>query len=965
MAEDTEFGTGTSEPVRVLLVACCLLAVVVAGTVVPALSAGEGDGVAGSPIESTLPEGAVAGGGADLPDGGSGGPDSGDGGESGLGALNPGSFAGVGGPVDENAFRSQDATTHFVVRSAEPAYWRTGAYGKYAGSGWRREGDTTPYEGPLPGSSANGSLTTYEVTLNRSATALPTVWRPRTVEGVDNPAVTDRRALRPAEPLDPGTTFTGTSDRPARDPTLLRSTGGDYPEAIEERYTALPDSVPDRVGEFTDNLTADAEGPYGTARTIEAWLEENKEYSLNVSRRGENIADSFIFEMERGYCEYYATSMVVMLRSQGVPARYVVGYSTGQQVAENTYQVRSLNAHAWVEVYFEGVGWVKFDPTPGGARLNAEQSAVRDQEPTARYSPIERGSPGEQFAPDSDPVDSDPVDTEGPTRRTDSGVRIALDRQPVPGATVEVTLTENASPVPGREVLFNGEPVGTTDRDGTVVGAVPYTGRLNVTLGEPAFGDQPANGTFRSRVGAAPLFARDTPSLPQVTYPVETNATVTITGQPRAGGNVTVVATVDGLPVRDAVVRVGGETVPRTGVNRTGAGDDVTLVGSEAVTRTDVDGRAEVPLPEEPGNVTIAVERDPVRGETTVRVPALSVEVEPTAPLALPLTEARVTARLGDEPLAGAPVSVGGERVTTTDANGTATVTLPVSGSATVAVSDGPLTAEGTVDGLLLHLLLVLTGLAAAAGGLVLGARRLGHGPRGLLSVARRLPGLAVRYVRLALVVVATQGGELLRVGLAGLRGALGALAALLRGRASAADLRARLRAWYRRRRPGRAPRGGAVAAGGTDGERVTVRAAWRRLVGRLSVRQPETKTPGELAAHAVERDGLPAGAVRTLRDAFREVEYGARPADDRLQRVQSALAAVERASDRDAGATEGAGPRGAGDTDAPSADAAGEGTAADGGTTAAGPVAGGTHATDGNADAGATDTSTDQKGGS
>mgnify|MGYP006885844454 FL=1 len=63
MAEDTEFGTGASrEYARVLLVACCLLAVVVAGTVVPALSTGEGDGVAGSPIESTLPDGAVAGG---------------------------------------------------------------------------------------------------------------------------------------------------------------------------------------------------------------------------------------------------------------------------------------------------------------------------------------------------------------------------------------------------------------------------------------------------------------------------------------------------------------------------------------------------------------------------------------------------------------------------------------------------------------------------------------------------------------------------------------------------------------------------------------------------------------------------------------------------------------------------------------------------------------------------------------
>ena len=955
MAEDTEFGTGTSrEYVRVLLVACCLLAVVVAGTVVPALSTGDGDGVAGSPIESTLPDDAVAGGGADVPsDGSSGSGPDGDSGSS-LGALNPGSFAGVGGPVDENAFRSQEARTHFIVRSTEPAYWRTGAYGEYAGSGWGRSGDTTPYDGPIATGGANGTDVRYEVTLNRSATTLPTVWRPRTVEGVEEVAITDRRAVLPAEPVSPGTTVTGTSDRPPSDPAILRSAGQDYPDAIEEQYASLPDSVPDRVKEFTDDLTADADNPYEAAQTVEAWLEANKEYSLNVSRRSENIADTFIFEMDRGYCEYYATSMVVMLRSQGVPARYVVGYSTGQQVAENTYQVRSLNAHAWVEVYVENVGWVKFDPTPGGARLESEQSAIRDQEPTVQYSPTERGSPGETFTPGGNGTgDSGTVESEGPSRRTDSGVLVSLDRRPVPGATVKVTLTENVSPVAAARVSFNGEAVGVTDENGSLVATVPYADRLEIEVETPernlVYVDEPANatnvtddggttrdGTADSRptapLGAGPppdnyaLFTVG-PGLNAVSYPVDTNATVAVAGRPRAGGSVTVVASIGRFPVRDAQVLVGGEAVTRTDVNQATAGDDVTLVGGETVTQTDVDGRAEVPLPEEPGNVTIAVERGPVSGETTVQVPALSVDVEPTAPLALPLTEAQVTARLGGRPLAGAPVSVGGERVATTDANGTATVTLPVSGSATVTVSDGPLTAGGTVDGLLLHLLLVLAGLAAAVGGLVLGARRLGYGLRGLLALAWRLPRLAVEYAQLALVVLATGGGDLLRTGLASLRQALGALAALLRGRASVSGLRTRLTAWYRERAPGRGPGGGPVGASGGGEGRVTVRAAWRRLVEGLSVRRPETKSPGELAAHGVERDGLPADAVHTLRDTYREVEYGSRSADDRLERVQSALVAVERASDPDGNATAGADR----DTDA----AVSTGAAADGGTTA------------------------------
>ena len=922
MAEDTEFGTGASrEYARVLLVACCLLAVVVAGTVVPALSTGEGDGVAGSPIESTLPDGAVAGGGAEVPDGGSGGSGS-DGDGGGLGALNPGSFAGVGGPIDENAFRSQDATDHFTVRSTEPAYWRTGAYDEYAGSGWARSGDTTPYDGPIAGSSANGSVTTYEVSLNRSATTLPTVWRPRTVEGLDDIAVTDRRAVVPTEELPPGTSFTATSDRPSRDPAVLRSAGQDYPDAVEERYATLPDSVPDRVGAFTDNLTADADTPYETAQTVEAWLEANKEYSLNASRRGEDIADSFIFKMEQGYCEYYATSMAVMLRSQGVPARYVVGYSTGQQVAESTYQVRSLNAHAWVEVYFEGVGWVKFDPTPGGARLRSEQSAVEEQQPAADYDPRERGSPEETFTPGDSTVDPDPGGDEGPSRRTEEGVQVSLDRRPVPGANVTVTLTENSSPVTAARVLFNGEAVGVTGDDGRLVATVPYTDRLVIDVETSernlVYVDQPANATgvpdesrTAVRLGAGPSAPSGQPLVTvgptedTVSYPVDTDATVAVAGQPRAGGNVTVIASIDRLPVRDAAVRVGGETVTRTNDN----------------------GRADVRLPPTTGNVTVTVERRPVSGETTVEVPALSVEVEPTAPLALPLTEATVTARLGDQRLAGAPVSVDGEQVATTGINGTATVTLPLSGSAAVAVSDGSLTARETVDRLFVHLLLVLAGLAAAVGGLVVGAMRLGHGPRGLLALVRRLPGLAVKYAQLALVMLVTGGGDLLRAGLASLRQTAGALAALLKGRASVADLRARLGVWYRRRRPGRSPGGRGVTASGTDEGQVTVRTAWRRLVDGLSVRRPETKTPGELAAHAVERDGLPAGAVGTLRDTFREVEYGGRPTDGRLERVQSALVAVERAGDPDAGA----------DADT----ATSTGAATDGGTAVGGPPTG------------------------
>jgi len=90
--------------------------------------------------------------------------------------------------------------------------------------------------------------------------------------------------------------------------------------------------------------------------------------------------------MDAGYCTYYATTMVTMLRSQDVPARFVTGYTDGERVDEDRQVVRGLNAHAWVEVYFPEYGWVQFDPTPGGPREAVREQNLqqaRDNEETA------------------------------------------------------------------------------------------------------------------------------------------------------------------------------------------------------------------------------------------------------------------------------------------------------------------------------------------------------------------------------------------------------------------------------------------------------------------------------------------------------------------------------------------------------------------------------------------------------
>jgi transglutaminase-like putative cysteine protease len=899
---DSSLGTpGSRDTVRIALVVCCLLATVLAGTLLPGLTGGLADSPAGSMVPGDSLDGNAT---AGAPGGSAGSlarPAAGEGvsgGSGSLGALDPGDRTDVGGAVGQgNPYRSRDPAIHMTVRSPEPAYWRTGAYDTYTGSGWARNGGSRPYSGALGGGSVSGSSVQYQVTLGRSATALPTVWRPRSVDGVEGLRVTEDRALRSAQPLGSGTTYTAVSRRPPREPALLRATGRDYPAAIRQRY-ADPDVASDRLRRLTDAITAGTGNPYDAALAVERWLEAEKSYSLAASRTGEGIAETFVFRMEEGYCEYFATSMAVMLRSQGIPARYVVGYSTGQQVQEDVYSVRGLNAHAWVEVYFEEVGWVKFDPTPGSARLEGERRALQRSQPGTDYAPRERGSPGEAFTPEgsgdgagdgtSDAAGATPTretpsltdlgPTEnGTTERTPDGYQIRLNRSAVPGARVLVSVTGPRGGVAGVLVAFNGRPVGRTNANGVVTGTVPYARELRVTLGDGSGRRiDPSGAAF----GTDRLY-RVASRRSDLTVPVETNASIAVTGDRLPGATVGVAAAVGDLPVRNATVRVGGESVATT----------------------DDDGRARVALPATPGNVSVAVERGPVRGTTTVSVPELEVGVRSPAPLALPLTGGTVRVSAGDTPVGGAVVRIDGRRVATTGVNGTAAVSLPLASAATVSATANGVTGETSVP-LLVNVLLVLAGLASLAGAAAYTALVRGASPGYLLAWLRRLPDRATAYAERGLLLVARRGDDLLERGVDGLR-------ALIAGRAGPAELLGRVRMWLggrlRELRRGHSRQGDGTNDGvpTEDVERPDstdpyseVRAAWRRFLGRLSLGRVGTLTPGELARHAVERDDLPAGPVRELRDAFREVEYGHRPAADRVDRVERALAAIEEAAD-------------------------------------------------------------------
>ncbi|HYB72933.1 MAG TPA: DUF3488 and transglutaminase-like domain-containing protein [Candidatus Sulfotelmatobacter sp.] len=141
--------------------------------------------------------------------------------------------------------------------------------------------------------------------------------------------------------------------------------GATLPVALAEPYLQLP-PLPARVGALARELAAGARGPLEKAQQIEAALRRRYRYSLSLQRdRRLDPLEDFLFQQRAGHCEYFAASMAIMLRLEGVPARVVNGFQSGEWNEFGRYfTVRQRDAHAWVEAFIPGAGWLTFDPSP-------------------------------------------------------------------------------------------------------------------------------------------------------------------------------------------------------------------------------------------------------------------------------------------------------------------------------------------------------------------------------------------------------------------------------------------------------------------------------------------------------------------------------------------------------------------------------------------------------------------------
>ena len=165
--------------------------------------------------------------------------------------------------------------------------------------------------------------------------------------------------------------YEGNSLLPVVDPAKARAALQDYPVEFALTYLQLPKLDP-RIPELARKITAAADNPYDKSVALESYLRRNFRYTLNLrGSPGKDPLAHFLFESHAGHCEYFASAMTVMLRTQGIPSREVNGFLPGEyNDIAGDYIVRGSDAHSWVEAYFPGSGWITFDPTPPGPDQN-------------------------------------------------------------------------------------------------------------------------------------------------------------------------------------------------------------------------------------------------------------------------------------------------------------------------------------------------------------------------------------------------------------------------------------------------------------------------------------------------------------------------------------------------------------------------------------------------------------------
>jgi len=247
-------------------------------------------------------------------------------------------------------------------------HWRALSYNVYTGRGWalseeREEPVAAGQTIPLPPAAGQTPVRQTidwlaDDRLIRYTVGLPVMF--------DHDVLVQWRGLEDlsrvqGEPI----RYQATSQLTTAGAAELRQTAvSDVPALILARYTQLPSNLPERIPALAQEVAGSLDNPYDQARALEQFLRQYP-YSLDVALPppDQDPVDFFLFDLQSGYCDYYASAMAVMARSLGLPARMAVGYLAQPPDENGVQHIRQLDGHSWAEVYFAGYGWVEFEPT--------------------------------------------------------------------------------------------------------------------------------------------------------------------------------------------------------------------------------------------------------------------------------------------------------------------------------------------------------------------------------------------------------------------------------------------------------------------------------------------------------------------------------------------------------------------------------------------------------------------------
>ncbi|MCP4360076.1 MAG: transglutaminase domain-containing protein [Chloroflexi bacterium] len=266
-----------------------------------------------------------------------------------------------------------------VAQELPYVYWQALVYDSYENESWHKANvnitehipDEGPISTPLTRSREVITQTVISYFPNSSfiygAPEIVNADRPLFIHaGVDDNGDQLVSQVRSKYVLQQGDKYEVMSRLSTADATSLRTASTAYPDWVRETYLQLPDTITPETLELAEELTASYDNPFDKAIAARDYLRETIVYNdqIEAPPEGMDPVHYTLFLSQEGYCNYYASSMAVMLRSQGIPARLVSGYAQGSYDDESySYRVRASNAHTWVEVYFPSYGWIQFEPT--------------------------------------------------------------------------------------------------------------------------------------------------------------------------------------------------------------------------------------------------------------------------------------------------------------------------------------------------------------------------------------------------------------------------------------------------------------------------------------------------------------------------------------------------------------------------------------------------------------------------